>query len=96
MQIHTHNIYFWGENIIFVFFERFGHIQHAKRLFFIFFVFFLRPCLAKKTLIFLEIKTTQNKSKGCLPNTPLNQNNLNKKQQTKQGLMTDLVWTWLG
>jgi hypothetical protein len=51
--------------------------------------------LAKKNLIFLEIKNIQNKPKGCLPNTPLNQNNLNKKQQTKQGLMIDLVWTWL-
>jgi hypothetical protein len=51
--------------------------------------------LAKKNLIFLEIKNIQNKPKGCLSNTPLNQNNLNKKQQTKQGLMIDLVWTWL-
>jgi hypothetical protein len=57
------------------------------------FCIFLRPCLAKKNLIFLEIKNIQNKPKGCLPNTPLNQNNLNKKQQTKQGLMIDLVWT---
>ena len=45
-----------------------------------------------KNLISLEKKTTQNKPKRCLPNTPLNQ----KKLQTKQGLMTDPVLTQLG
>jgi len=50
--------------------------------------------LAKKK-IFLEIKTTKNKPKGCLPNTPLNQRKLNKKKknQTKQGLRTDSILT---
>ena len=72
-------------------------MQYAKRLFFIilFFIFF-KAMFGKKNLIFLEIKTTQNKPKGCLSNTTLNQNNLNKKQQTERGLITDLVWTWLG
>jgi len=45
-----------------------------------------------KNLISLGKKTTQNKLKRCLPNTPLNQ----KKLQTKQGLMTDPVLTQLG
>jgi hypothetical protein len=62
---------------------------------FFFFCIFLRPCLAKKNLIFLEIKNIQNKPKGCLPNTPLNQRKLNKKKknQTKQGLRTDSILT---
>jgi hypothetical protein len=41
--------------------------------------------------VFLEMKTTQNKSKWCLLNTPFNQISLNKKKkkkQIKQGLRT--------
>jgi hypothetical protein len=59
-----------------------------------FFCFFESHVGQKKT-IFLEIKTTKNKPKGCLPNTPLNQRKLNKKKknQTKQGLRTDSILT---
>ena len=53
-------------------------------------LYFCKPRLAKNSISF-EIKTIKNKLKGCLPNTPLNQRNLNKKQQTKQGLMTDPI-----
>ena len=49
MQIHTHHIYFLGENMIFVFFERLGHMQHAKRLFFL---YFFKAMFGKKKLNF--------------------------------------------
>jgi hypothetical protein len=72
-------------------------MQHVKRHFLLY-IFLVRSCLAKKNPIFLEIKTTQNKPKGCLSNTSLNQRNLNKKkkQQIKQGLLIDPVLTRMG
>jgi len=62
----------------FCIFKKLDHMQHAKRYFY---YYFIHKCLVFAfQFFFLEMKTTQNKSKGCLSNTPFNQISLNKKK----------------
>jgi hypothetical protein len=54
------------------------HVTHKKKIFILHFLYFCKTLFGKKKIIFLEMKTTQKKPKGCLLNTPLNQINLIK------------------
>jgi hypothetical protein len=65
----------------FCIFEKLDHMQHAKRYFYYYFIY---KCLVFAfQFFFLEMKITQNKSKGCLSNTPFNQISLNKKKSNQ-------------
>jgi tryptophan-rich sensory protein len=65
----------------FCIFKKLDHMQHAKRYFY---YYFIHKCLVFAfQFFFLEMKTTQNKSKGCLSNTLFNQISLNKKKSNQ-------------
>jgi hypothetical protein len=78
-----HTMYFFKKKTRYDFyiFKKLDHMQHAKRYFY---YYFIHKCLVFAfQFFFLEMKTTQNKSKGCLSNTPFNQISLNKKKSNQ-------------